>query len=78
MGLRFMVMGRHMKMCIRTTMIMMSYLKKDQTNNIDQKLVGTKIINTFYAQISKGSKVLSNTSSMINEAISCVCPIHAW
>jgi hypothetical protein len=78
MGLRFMVMGRHMKMCIGTTMMMMNFLKKDQTNNIDQKLVGTKIINRFYVQISKGSKVLSNTSSMINEATNCVCPIHAW
>jgi hypothetical protein len=37
MGLRFMVMGRHMKMCIGTTMMMMSFLKKDQTNNINQK-----------------------------------------
>jgi hypothetical protein len=61
-----------------TTMMMMSFLKKDQTNNIDQKPFGTKSINRFYVQISKGSKVLSNTSSMINEATSCVCPIHAW
>jgi hypothetical protein len=26
-----------MKMCIGTTMMMMSFLKKDQTNNINQK-----------------------------------------
>jgi len=72
-----MVMGKHMKMCIGTTMTMMSFLKKYQTNNIDQKPFGTKTNSRFFVQISKGSRVLSNTSRMINEATSCVCPIHA-
>jgi hypothetical protein len=58
-------------------MMMMSFLKKDQTNNIDQKPFGIKTISRLSFQISKGSRVLSNTFNMINEATSCVCPIHA-